>query len=88
MPDWRDDVPQSFLCPITADLMVDPVMDREGRSYERWAIEEAIRVSGRSPISRSKLSVKSLRLNIALREAIEKWVSENLELINQGHNIN
>lgn len=29
----------SYRCTLTGDLMVDPVVDREGNSYERAAIE-------------------------------------------------
>lgn len=32
-------LPQSFYCPITSELMVDPVMDPQGNSYEHSTIE-------------------------------------------------
>ena len=32
--------PSSFLCPITSALMIDPVIDPDGNSYERSAIVE------------------------------------------------
>lgn len=37
---WPDDVPvpELFLCPITKRVMRDPVIDREGNSYERNAM--------------------------------------------------
>ena len=34
----RDAELDSFLCPITYAVMVDPVIDKEGNSYERTAI--------------------------------------------------
>lgn len=36
----QDTLSESFYCPITASLMYDPVVDREGNSYERFAIEQ------------------------------------------------
>jgi outer membrane murein-binding lipoprotein Lpp len=33
-------VPSSFKCPITNDVMREPVIDPEGNSYEKYAIED------------------------------------------------
>ena len=44
------DATSSFLCPITRELMTDPVIDRDGNSYERSAIENWVRQHGTSPI--------------------------------------
>jgi hypothetical protein len=38
-----------FLCPITQELPVDPVMAEDGKFYERWAIEEWLGKQQRSP---------------------------------------
>ena len=35
-----DDVADVYVCPITAELPIDPVTAEDGRCYERWAIEE------------------------------------------------
>ena len=35
-----DDAVEEYVCPITAELPVDPVMAEDGRCYERYAIEE------------------------------------------------
>ena len=35
-----DDVAEEYVCPITAELPVDPVTVEDGRCYERHAIEE------------------------------------------------
>lgn len=44
------DVPSSFFCPITMQLMTDPVIDPDGNSYERSAIESWLRQHNTSPI--------------------------------------
>lgn len=36
----------SFYCPISSELMVDPVIDHEGNTYERSQIEQWIRLRG------------------------------------------
>lgn len=62
---------QLITCPITHARMVDPVMDREGNSYERSAILEWLKTHNTSPISRKPLSVSDLIPNIGLRNIIE-----------------
>jgi hypothetical protein len=44
------DSTSSFLCPITHELMKDPVIDPDGNSYERSAIENWLRQHASSPI--------------------------------------
>jgi hypothetical protein len=53
--------------------MVDPVIDPDGNSYEKHAIEYWIRQSGTSPITRTALSVDDLRPNRALKIAIDEY---------------
>eukprot|EP00121_Abeoforma_whisleri_P005064 Awhi_evm1s4580 len=59
------DIPQSFLCPLTLQIMKDPVMDGEGNSYEREAIEKWLDCKSHSPVTRNPLSLK---------EAIESYL--------------
>jgi len=47
-----------FLCRITHELMIDPVTDPDGNSYERSAIEDWLKEKPRSPIVSSILSAK------------------------------
>ena len=34
------EVPKAYICPISGDIMKDPVVDPEGNTYERKEIEE------------------------------------------------
>eukprot|EP01045_Picozoa_sp_COSAG04_P020055 COSAG04_NODE_2012_length_5004_cov_3.098063_2_plen_209_part_00 len=63
--------PESFYCPITADLMRDPVMDPEGNSYERSAVEDWLSRSPTSPVTRAPLAAHQLAPNRALKSLIE-----------------
>ena len=76
MTKTEDDLPDSFFCPLTYQLMIDPVMDTEGNTYERSAIEDWLNRNPTSPISRSPLQIKDLLPNRALKEAIEKMRQE------------
>ena len=53
--------------------MEDPVIDPEGNSYEKHAIEQWVRANGRSPITRTSLLIDDLRPNRALKMAIDEY---------------
>ena len=59
--------------------MVDPVIDNEGISYERTAIEEWIRRgNSNSPATKKRLLLSDLKPNRALKNLIQHW-KENEE---------
>eukprot|EP00727_Mastigamoeba_balamuthi_P013616 m51a1_g8878 hypothetical protein (819) ;mRNA; r:629058-631912 len=67
-------VPESFVCALTGEVMSDPVIDPEGHTYERAAIERWLGTrSATSPVTRSPLRPADLVPNRALREAIEQF---------------
>jgi hypothetical protein len=69
--DYRP-LPDSFYCPITLELMRKPVIDPDGKTFERDAISNWIRANGTSPITRKVLAVNQLRSNEALYDLIEE----------------
>jgi len=64
--------PADFLCPITTDLMVDPVMAMDGFTYEREAIAAWLRRHDTSPITRQVIP-PTLIPNNNLRSQIASW---------------
>ena len=74
-------VPITYLCSITHEIMKEPVMDPEGNTYERSAIEEWLRREQKSPITRSPLQISELRPNRALRDLIEEFTSTNPDAV-------
>lgn len=72
-----DDIPpQDYLCPITTELMVDPVVAADGHSYEREAI--SCWFAGRpkrptSPLTGAVLPHTGLTPNYVLRKIILDW---------------
>uniref|UniRef100_A0A7S3Y272 U-box domain-containing protein n=1 Tax=Heterosigma akashiwo TaxID=2829 RepID=A0A7S3Y272_HETAK len=72
-------IPESFLCPITQTIMADPVLDEDGNSYDREAIEQWIDRNGTSPITRKPLSKKALRPNRSLLDAIDEYKNRQLK---------
>lgn len=69
-------LPESFYCPITMSIMIDPVVDPEGISYERSAIEEWLKTHATSPVTRSILTASDLVSNRALKDVIEQKCKE------------
>ena len=63
--------PAEFLCAITRECMVDPVIAADGFSYERSAIERWFRAKRTSPQTNAQLASTALVPNIALRGLIE-----------------
>ena len=68
--------PPPFLCPINQDVMETPVVGPDGWSYDRAAIEQALRRNPVSPMTRQPMTMSALTPNYALRDAIEAWRRE------------
>ena len=64
-------VPNDFYCPITGELMKDPVTDQEGHTYERIAIMKWLSKSNTSPLTRKPLIEKDLYTNIPFKKTID-----------------
>jgi len=71
------DVPSEFICPITQELMRDPVMSKYGHSYERQAILKWLVNHKECPMSRQPLKLSDLLTNHNLRSQIRRWQIEN-----------
>ncbi|RXN37774.1 WD SAM and U-box domain-containing 1 isoform X3 [Labeo rohita] len=72
------DVPDEFLCPITRELMKDPVIAADGFSYEREAMESWISTPNRSsPMTNLPLQTMILTPNRSLKTAIQRWKSSH-----------
>ncbi|NXU17863.1 WSDU1 protein, partial [Pardalotus punctatus] len=67
-------VPDEFLCPITRELMKDPVIAADGYSYEREAMENWISSRRSSPMTNLPLHSLMLTPNRTLKMAISRWL--------------
>jgi len=78
---------KNFLCPLTKEVMKDPVVVTESsQTYERTAITywfDRCIEDGRDPtcpVTGQVLNTLDLKPNIGLKGAIEEWVNRNVEL--------
>ncbi|XP_038892389.1 putative U-box domain-containing protein 42 [Benincasa hispida] len=73
---------ETFICPLTKNIMDDPVSLETGVSYERQAIVEWLEEFKESeeifcPVTGQKLVSKAFNSNRALKSTIEKWKERN-----------
>lgn len=66
------ELPKEFFCPLTKRVMKDPVIDNDGHSYEREAIERWLRAQSSSPVTNEYLSLDMLQPNKELKSRIYK----------------
>lgn len=73
---WKFDEKKNFRyfeCPISLEVMQDPVIDPYGNSYEREQIFESLILTPIDPLARRPLHASQLIPNVALKEAILAW---------------
>ena len=72
-------VPDHFLCPLTLDVMQDPVQHKEtGHCFERKAIMDWICVgNGTCPLTRKPIKPSDLVQNVNLQDEIVIWQQLN-----------
>ncbi|XP_047341040.1 U-box domain-containing protein 10-like [Impatiens glandulifera] len=71
-------IPDDFLCPISLELMRDPVIVSTGQTYERCYIQRWIDSGNTTcPKTQQKLQNLSLTPNYVLRSLIAQWCTRN-----------
>lgn len=77
------DVPSYFLCPISLQMMKDPVTVSTGITYDRESIEKWL-FSGKKnltcPVTKQDISDSDLTPNHTLRRLIQAWCTMNASL--------
>ena len=84
--DTLSDPPRHLICPITLEVMRDPVVAADGQTYDRTAIEEYFQRFGRgrsssrrtktkptSPITREAIASRALYPNSSVKRLILEW---------------
>ncbi|PON33113.1 Coatomer beta subunit [Parasponia andersonii] len=88
----------AFVCPLTKQVMRDPVTLENGQTFDREAIEKwfkECKESGRKlicPLTLKELRSTGLKPSIALRNTIEEWTARNeaaqLDMARRSLNLN
>jgi len=77
-----EEIPNHFCCPITLEIMKEPVIAPSGYTYERSAIEEHLRKNRTDPFTMEEMTLEDLRPNRALKDAILSFLNDK----NQNNN--
>jgi ligand-binding SRPBCC domain-containing protein len=65
--------PEDFICPLTLEVMKEPVMTRLGHNFELSALLQWLERHDECPLTRNPLTLKDIIVNRALQERIEFW---------------
>ncbi|PUZ78425.1 hypothetical protein GQ55_1G451500 [Panicum hallii var. hallii] len=82
-PSYQEPAFEAFMCPLTKQVMHDPVTIETGHTFEREAILKWFREcrdSGRTPtcpLTQAELRAADISPSIALRNAIDEWRARN-----------
>lgn len=82
--------PEEFKCPLSKELMRDPVVLATGQTYDRPFIQKWLKAGNRTcPLTQQVLSHTILTPNLLIREMISQWCkSQGLELPDLSQNVN
>lgn len=68
---------ESYICPLSHKIMVDPVITPYGITFERNCIESYIEKNKTCPLTHKTLSKEDLIPNYALKGSIEEYKKRN-----------
>jgi U-box domain len=79
------EIPEMFICPLTLEIMSDPVMNRAGQTYERAAIVEWLKQDiATCPMTRRPIMISDFVANHRLRKQIQNWIQEQGDMQKDG----
>jgi len=64
--------PEDFMCPLTLEMMKNPVVAQDGFTYEEAAIKDVLRHDPRSPMTREAIGTRMI-LNRAIKSQIAQY---------------
>ncbi len=68
-------IPEEFLCPISWEIMTDPVILSDEHTYDRTSVKYF--KNGFSPITKLPIKVKTKLENRLIKNLIDKFIWEN-----------
>lgn len=83
LPRLPEKIPQGFVCPISQEIMSDPVVGSDGHTYERRCIELWLSSHRSSPLTKVPMRKRTLRPNWALRNLISDFIKTHENLIEE-----
>lgn len=75
----NDNYEDEFMCPISRDIMNEPVKTKYGHTFENVCIKEWIKNEKNCPITRKPLYKNDLKINNDLKNQIDNWKNDNIK---------
>ena len=76
----EEGIASSLICPITQELMTDPVFTMDGQTYERTAIEAWLKTHDTAPATGKRLPSKKLVDNLSARGMVRELLERQPKL--------
>jgi ankyrin repeat protein len=70
-------IPDDYLCPITREIMLNPVSTCDGQTYEKEAIEQWLENHNTSPLTNAVLANKTLIPNVLVKKLVNEFIEKN-----------
>ena len=67
-----EELTRELFCPITKELMEEPVIAADGNTYELKAMAQWLNAHNTSPLTNVALDCKTLFLNLAVKRILNK----------------
>lgn len=77
-------IPNHFICPISHNIMEDPVIIQDGFTYDREYIIQWFETNTTSPLTREIIDPQIIIPNINLKHSITEWKSLNDSSLNDN----
>jgi U-box domain len=73
----NSDIPTHYICPISHEIFLKPVVASDGHVYESAMIEKWLKANDNSPLINAKLSNKTLHPVIVLENLVNNFLRAN-----------
>ena len=73
---YEEEIPNEWFCPITQELLIDPVIAADGYTYERKSLESWFKKSHMSPVTGLVLNETKVIPNYAIKHTIEQYLEK------------
>jgi len=71
-----DNIPYEYICPISQDIIIEPVKTCDGHIYDKKYIEKWLEYNNTSPLTGLPLNNKNLEIENNLKENLNKYIKE------------
>jgi U-box domain/OTU-like cysteine protease len=87
MPELTNEIRKHLTCPLSWEVMTDPVMTTLGQTYERTEITQWLSHNNTDPMTGALLTDKSLTSNYAMKGLLDLYNDELEEIANTPYTL-